>query len=178
MTLDDFHESISNCKKCILHKERTQVVPWDGNPKAKILFIWEWPWKKEDIEWKPFVWAAWKLLNKMLEDIWLDREDVFIANTVKCRPPNNRDPKINEIDACLPYLHKQIRIIKPSVIVTLGRFALNLFFPELVIWDVHWKLHNKWKLKILTLYHPAAALYNPWQRDTLKKDFSKLKEFI
>ena len=176
--LEEFHKSISNCTKCILHKERTQVVPWGWNPDADILFIWEWPWKNEDIQWEPFVWAAWKFLNKMLESIWLNRDDVFIANVVKCRPPNNRDPKDNEIKACIPYLEKQIEIISPSIIVTLWRFALNTYFPKETIWKVHWKILNKWTVKILALYHPAAALCNWWQKETLMKDFQVLKGFI
>lgn len=176
--LEEFQNSIKWCTNCILSKERIQVVPWDGNHNADIVFIWEWPWKNEDIQWKPFVWAAWKFLNEMLASIWLNREDVFIANVVKCRPPNNRDPKQDEIKACLPYLNKQLEIIKPKIIVTLWRFSMNLFFPEAQISKVHWQILIQWSLKILILYHPAAALYNPWQREVLKKDFSVLKDFL
>lgn len=178
MTLEEFHNSIKDCKKCILHKGRTQVVPWDWNPNAKIMFIWEWPWKNEDIQWIPFVWAAWKFLNEMLETIWLKREDIFIANVVKCRPPENRDPKEEEIKTCIPYLKEQIRIISPKIIITLWRFALNIFFPDATIWNVHWKILTKWTLKVLALYHPAAALYNWWQRKTLIDDFQIVKKFL
>ena len=177
-TLQEFHISIKNCKRCDLYKERTQVVTWDWNPNADIVFIWEWPWKNEDLKWVPFVWAAWKFLDKMLEWIWLARENVFIANTIKCRPPNNRDPKEEEIRMCLPYLEKQLEIISPIIIVTLWRFALNLFFPGEKIWLTHWKILKKGSLKILSLYHPAAALYNWSKKEILIKDFQILKNFI
>lgn len=177
-TLDLFHKSISGCTNCILSKHRTQVVPWSGNPQASIMFIGEWPWKDEDIQGKPFVWRAGKFLNEMLNEIWLDRENVFIANTVKCRPPENRDPKPEEIKACLPYLRKQIEIIKPSIIVTLWRFALWLFFPDAKIWECHWKILTNRSLKVLCLYHPASALYNPNQKAIHKTDFQILKQFI
>ena len=177
-TIAEFNESIKNCKKCILHKHRTQVVPWAGNPNASIMFIWEWPWKNEDIKWTPFVWAAWNFLNTMLESIGLSREDVFIANVVKCRPPKNRDPKKDEIKACIPYLEKQIKIISPKIVVTLWRFALNILFPDEKICDVHWKILKKEWLTVLALYHPAAALYNWWQRKMLLNDFQMLSKYL
>ena len=132
MNLGDFHQSITACKKCALHKERTQVVPGSGNPKASIMFIGEAPGKKEDELGTPFMGAAGKFLNEMLDSIELDRADVFIANTVKCRPPKNRDPEKKEIETCLPYLKKQISIIQPKIIVTLGRFSLNLFYIKTI----------------------------------------------
>ncbi len=177
-TLEKFHDSIKNCKLCNLHKNRTQVVAWNWDPNASIVFIWEWPWKNEDIKWLPFIWAAWKFLDEMLDWIWLSRQNVFIANTVKCRPPNNRDPKLEEIEACFPYLEEQLKIISPKIIVTLWKFALNLFFPEKKISESHWKIFIKWDLKILSLYHPAAALYNWSKRLVLFEDFQILKEFI
>ncbi|PCI24855.1 uracil-DNA glycosylase [Candidatus Peregrinibacteria bacterium] len=177
-SLKDFHASIAECTKCELHKERTQVVPGSGNPKAKILFIGEAPGKNEDIKGVPFVGAAGKFLNTLLESIELEREDVFIANTVKCRPPKNRDPKKSEIATCIPYLHKQIEIIQPKIIVTLGRFAMNLFFPDKKIGEAHGTIQEKDGKKFLIMYHPAAALYNGSMRETLIKDFSQLTKFL
>ena len=128
MDLQSFHASIADCKKCRLCEGRTQVVPGAGNPHAEIMFIGEAPGKNEDLQGIPFIGAAGKFLNEMLETIGLKREDIFIANTVKCRPPNNRDPLPDEIETCLPYLKQQILLIRPKIIVTLGRFSLNLFF--------------------------------------------------
>jgi len=177
MNLKEFHKSIKNCTKCVLSESRKQVVPGAGNNKANIMFIGEAPGKKEDEQGIPFVGAAGKFLDEMLKSINLNREDVFIANTVKCRPPKNRDPQDIEIQTCLPYLKKQIAIIKPKVIVTLGRFSLNLFFPEVQISKVHGKILKKDSLCILSLYHPAAALYNGAMRDVHFKDFSVLRQF-
>lgn len=178
MDLREFHQSIANCEKCGLCQNRTQVVPGSGNPNANIMFIGEAPGKNEDIQGIPFVGAAGKFLNLCLESIGLNRDNVFIANTVKCRPPENRDPKTEEIDACLPYLKKQLEIIKPKIIVTLGRFSLNLFFPEAKIGKVHGQILVKNSLKVLALYHPAAALYNGGAREMHLKDFQVLKNYI
>lgn len=178
MDLQSFHASIADCKKCRLCENRTQVVPGSGNPHADIMFIGEAPGKNEDLQGIPFIGAAGKFLNEMLETIGLKREDIFIANTVKCRPPNNRDPLPDEIATCLPYLKEQILLIKPKIIVTLGRFSLNLFFPDAQISKVHGQILTKDSLKVLSLYHPAAALYNGGMRETLKQDFQILKNFI
>ena len=178
MNLQEFHTSIADCAKCELSKERTQVVPGAGSPNADIMFIGEAPGKKEDELGIPFMGSAGKFLNEMLEEIELNRDDVFIANTVKCRPPKNRDPKKSEIKICLPYLKKQIEIIQPKIIVTLGRFSMNLFFPEAKIGETHGQILEKDHRKYLILYHPAAALYNGGMRETLKKDFAILKQFI
>ncbi len=178
MILEEFHKSLMNCTKCALCMSRTQVVPGAGNVNANIMFIGEAPGKSEDEQGIPFVGAAGKFLNEMLEGIGLKREDIFIANTVKCRPPNNRDPEQIEIETCLPYLKTQISIVQPKIIVTLGRFSLNLFFPEEKIGTAHGKILHKNTLKVLALYHPAAALYNGGMRETLVKDFQTLKKFI
>lgn len=165
--------------KCELKKTATQPVFGDGNPKAKIIFIGEAPGKDEDLQGKPFIGRAGKFLSEMLEEIKLKREDVYITNTVKYRPPNNRDPKPEEIKECLPWLIEEINFIKPKVIVTLGRHALNRFFPEAKISEVHGKLLKR-KIENLNvenffvLYHPAAALYNGGMRETLIEDFKKI----
>jgi uracil-DNA glycosylase len=178
MNLEEFHKSIADCSKCALSFSRTQVVPGSGNPDANIMFIGEAPGKNEDLKGEPFIGAAGKVLNEMLEEIGLKREDIFIANTIKCRPPDNRDPLQEEIDTCFPYLKKQILFIKPKIIVSLGRFSLNLFFPEAKIGKVHGQILQKDSLQVLALYHPAAALYNRGMRETLQKDFQILKKFI
>ncbi len=178
MHLEELNSKIANCHKCFLHKDRTQAVPGSGNSKAEIMFIGEAPGKSEDEQGKPFVGAAGKFLNELLQSIGLERKDVYIANTVKCRPPDNRDPRPEEIKTCLPYLKKQILIIQPKVIATLGRFSMNLFFPELKISQAHGKIQTKNNLCIVPLYHPAAALYNGSQREVHLRDFQVLKTLI
>ena len=176
-------KEISECKKCRLYKHRKNPVPGEGNLNAKIVFIGEAPGAKEDEEGRPFVGAAGKLLTTLLENIGLKRENVFITNVVKCRPPHNRDPLDDEINACLPYLMEQINIIKPKIIVTLGRISTRTIFQlgglafrsmskdrgvirEAKIGEV--------EVKILPTYHPAAALYNPKLRSKIESDFKAL----
>lgn len=168
---------------CSLRATATQTVPGEGSADASIVFIGEAPGKKEDIEGRPFIGAAGKFLDEMLESIKMSREDVYITNIVKYRPPNNRDPLPNEIEEHWPWLEAQINIIQPKLIVFLGRHALNRFFPGEHISKVHGKLLKK-KFKNITtktffaLYHPAAALYNGRMRETLLKDFQKLPKVI
>lgn len=152
----------------------TQLVFGDGNPDARIVFIGEAPGKNEDLQGKPFVGAAGKFLNEMLESIGLKREDVYITNIVKYRPPNNRDPLPNEKADFLPFLQKQIAIIKPTLIVTLGRHSMDSLLPGLKISQVHGqpKRHNG--QVYMPLFHPAAALYNGGLRQTLLEDFAKI----
>ncbi len=178
-TLLEIHQRRHKENKCELKQTVTQPVFGDGNPKAKIVFIGEAPGKDEDLQGKPFVGRAGKFLNEMLETIKLKREDVYITNTVKYRPPNNRDPLPEEIKECLPWLIEELNFIKPKVIVMLGRHALNRFFPTEKISEVHGKLLKKKIGSISTenffaLYHPAAALYNGGMRETLIDDFKKL----
>jgi DNA polymerase len=178
VNLDQLNAKIAHCRKCSLHKGRIQAVPGGGNPHADIMFIGEAPGRSEDEKGEPFVGAAGKFLNELLESIGLKREDIYIANTIKCRPPDNRDPRPEEIKTCLPYLKQQILIIQPKVIATLGRFSMNLFFPELKISQVHGKPQIKNNLCIVPLYHPAAALYNGGQRDSHLRDFQVLKQLM
>ena len=178
MTLEELNQKIAGCTKCVLHEKRKQAVPGGGNPQADIVFIGEAPGQAEDEQGIPFVGAAGKFLNEMLESIGLSREDIFIANTVKCRPPANRDPLPEEIQTCLPYLKQQILIIQPKIIATLGRFSMNLFFPELKISSAHGKPQVRNNIYILPLYHPAAALYNGNQRNVHLQDFQVLKALL
>lgn len=157
-----------------LANQATQLVFSDGNPDADIVFIGEAPGKHEDEQGKPFVGAAGKLLNEMLAMIGLGREDIYITNIVKYRPPNNRDPLPEEKSAFLPYLKKQIDIIKPKLIVTLGRHSMDVLLPGLKISQVHGQPKRANGQVYLPLFHPAAALYNGAMRQTLIDDFIKI----
>jgi len=178
--LTALHEQIKKCRLCRLCElGATQAVPGDGNFNAQVMFIGEAPGRDEDKMGKPFVGAAGKFLNTMLEAIGLKREDVFITNIVKHRPPENRDPLPDEIEACWPYLEEQIKIIKPKLIVTLGRHAMGKFLPGLKISVVHGqakRVKGLWAEKqvYMPMYHPASALYNPGLRETLIHDMKKI----
>ena len=172
-----------------LAESATQLVFGTGNPDSDIVFIGEAPGKNEDLKGEPFVGAAGKFLNEMLEMIDLKREDIYITNIVKYRPPNNRDPLPEEKKAFLPYLQSQLEVIQPKVVVTLGRHSMNCFLPDLQISKVHGqpkrvKLALKENAKdtlqvvILPLFHPAAALYNGGMRQTLIDDFALLPSII
>ena len=159
------------------------IVPGEGSNKAEIMFVGEAPGAQEDQEGKPFVGRAGKFLNEMLATIGLDREDVYITNIVKCRPPENRDPTDEEKDLWYPFLERQVRAIKPLVIATLGRHSMGHFIPGVKISQVHGSPKRGpgiWSDRqiYLPLYHPAAALYNGGQRQTLIDDFSQIPELI
>jgi uracil-DNA glycosylase family 4 len=161
-----------------LAKTATQLVFGDGNPSAEVVFIGEAPGKNEDLQGKPFVGAAGKFLNDMLEMIGLKRQDVYITNIVKYRPPDNRDPFPEEKQAFLPYLESQLEVIQPLIVVTLGRHSLNCFLPDLQISQVHGQ-PKRYKGRIyLPLFHPAAALYNGAMRQTLIDDFALIPTVI
>jgi len=181
--LEKLNQKMSACSACVLRSGCTRVVFGEGSPEAKVMFIGEAPGKKEDASGQPFVGAAGKFLNEMLATIKLKREDVYIANTCKCRPPENRDPNPEEIAACWPWLLEQIKIIQPKLIITLGRHSMERFLSNVKISDVHGTIIEKeisgiGLQKIFTLYHPAAALYNGSLRETLKKDFQKIPKLL
>ncbi len=168
---------------CSLKETATQAVPGEGNPDADIMFIGEAPGKNEDLQGVPFIGAAGKFLSLMLATIKLKREDIYITNVVKYRPPNNRDPLPEEIAACMPWLHEQIKIIKPKIIVTLGRHALEHFVPGKKISEVHGHAFRRnfpdmGEQVFFSLYHPAAALYNGSMRQTLIEDFKKIPKIL
>lgn len=168
---------------CTLREGATQAVPGDGSAEAEIMFVGEAPGKNEDEQGIPFVGAAGKFLAEMLATINLKREDIYITNVVKYRPPNNRDPSPEEIEACMPWLHEQIKIIQPKVIVTLGRHAMEHFIPGKKISEVHGQAFRRTFPDIgpqvfFALYHPAAALYNGGMRTTLIEDFKKIPKVI
>lgn len=157
-----------------LRKGATQLVPGEGHPNAETMFIGEAPGSNEDRQGRPFVGAAGKFLEEMLDEIGLKREDVFITNIVKYQPPNNRDPLPEEIQALLPYLLAQIKIIQPKLIVFLGRHSMTVFLPELKISQAHGRPVKKGDQVYLPLFHPAAALYNSSIKQTIIEDFKKI----
>ena len=173
--LDKIKQQILDDKVCPdLAKQATQLVFGDGNPDSDIVFIGEAPGKSEDEQGLPFVGAAGKFLNQMLETIGLKRQDVYITNIVKYRPPNNRDPLPEEKSAFLPYLEAQLEVIKPKLVITLGRHSLNCFLPDLSISQVH-GMPKRFKGRVyLPLFHPAAALYNGGMKQTLIDDFARI----
>ncbi len=173
--LDDIKAKIIEDKVCPdLAKQATQLVFGVGNPDADIVFIGEAPGKNEDIKGEPFVGAAGKFLDKMLEMIKLKRSDIYITNIVKYRPPNNRDPLPDEKAAFLPYLETQLEVIKPKLTITLGRHSLNCFLPDLSISQVHGQPKRYKGRVFLPLFHPAAALYNGAMKQTLIDDFARI----
>ncbi len=176
---DELREQVLKCSKCVLCRERTQVVFGEGAPDAQVMFVGEGPGQEEDRQGRPFVGAAGKLLGEMLGEIGLTREQVFIANIIKCRPPNNRDPKPEEVEACKDYLFAQIAYINPKVICTLGRHSLHtLVRPDISISKEHGK-PVRWKGKLyLPMYHPAAVLYRRQLMEHLRYDFEQLKLVI
>jgi len=176
--MDQIRKEIINCVQCGLCKERVHAVPGEGSVNAQIMFIGEAPGQNEDQQGIPFCGASGKLLDLMLESISLKREDVFITNIVKCRPPKNRDPEKSEIDMCSKFLKRQILLINPEVICTLGRFSMNLFFPDFSISKVHGQVFKLSKFNVIPLYHPAVGLYRDSMKETLFSDFKILKQFI
>lgn len=181
--LQKIHQKWAENCLCKLRKTATQAVFGNGNPSAEIVFIGEAPGKKEDLEGKPFIGSAGKFLDEMLINAKLNRDDIYITNIVKYRPPNNRDPEPDEIEDCAEWLQEELSFIKPALIVLLGRHAMNHFFPNEKISEVHGKLLIKHIAKYPTsnffaLYHPAAALYNGSLRETLISDFKKIPKIL
>ena len=177
------HQEHHRTCECELKKTAIQPVFGDGNPDAQIVFIGEAPGKKEDETGKPFVGAAGKFLAEMLGAIGMKREDIYITNIVKYRPPNNRDPEEIEKKQCADWLHDEINFIKPKVVIFLGRHSMTHFLPELKISDAHGKLVHRKIANFVTeyffpLYHPAAALYNGSMRATLMDDFKKIPKVL
>jgi DNA polymerase len=172
-------EEVSDCTKCELHHSRKNAVPGEGPVDSDIMFIGEGPGFHENEQGRPFVGAAGKFLEELLSDIGLSREEVFISNVVKCRPPGNRDPLPVEVKTCTSnFLDRQITAINPKVIVTLGRFSMNLLIPNSKIGQVHgqaMKIHGR---LVVPMYHPAAALHQGSLRPVIKQDFAQLPRLI
>jgi len=171
-------QQIAICEKCQLHLSRKKSVPGEGNIHSKILFIGEGPGLNENETGRPFVGQAGNFLNELLSTAKLKRQDVFITNVVKCRPPANRDPLPEELTACSSFLDEQIRLIDPLVIVTLGRFSMGRYFPLARISSIHGKGHWVDGRMIVPMFHPAAALHQPNLRDSIMHDFALLPTYI
>lgn len=175
-TLSEIAQKVSACSKCALHQTRKRSVPGDGPATAEIMFIGEGPGFHENEQGHPFVGASGKFLDQLLEQAGVTRAEGFIANVVKCRPPGNRDPQPEELAACNPYLEAQIEAINPSIIVTLGRFSMSKFLPDVKISAVHGQPHKIGGRFIIPMFHPAAALHQPALKPAILGDFSKLPD--
>ena len=177
--LDPIAQEIAACQRCELAKSRNLTVPGEGNPNAEIMFIGEAPGWYENQQGKPFVGPAGQFLAELLASINLKRQDVFIANVIKCRPPQNRDPLPEEIASCSDYLDRQIAAIKPRLIVTLGRFSMGKFFPPgRSIRDLHGTTCMRNGTLCFAMYHPAAALHQPSLKRTLEQDMLKIPKLL
>jgi len=185
--MNRLEDEIKSCTLCPLHASRKNAVPGEGSLDAKVMFIGEAPGRNEDIQGRPFVGAAGKLLDQLLELAGLKREEVYITNVVKCRPPSNRDPAASEKNACQPYLEKQIKIISPKLIVTLGRHSM-MEMLGLAGYRATSIMRERGRIRKIRLFglevllmptlHPAAALYNPKTKSLLEQDFQRIKEIL
>ncbi|MGB7537435.1 MAG: uracil-DNA glycosylase [Anaerolineales bacterium] len=171
-------KEVAGCTMCGLHTSRKNAVPGEGPADASLLFIGEGPGFHENEQGRPFVGAAGKFLEELLASIQLRREQVFICNVVKCRPPGNRDPQPDEIEACRAYLDRQIAAIQPKVIVTLGRFSMARYFGLSKISSVHGQARHVDGRLVVAMFHPAAALHQPNLRQSIEDDFHKLPGLI
>ena len=177
---DELRENCMQCRKCGLCETRTNVVFGVGNPKAKILFVGEGPGENEDLQGEPFVGRGGQLLDKFLAAVDLDRKtNIYIANIVKCRPPKNRDPLLEEQEACIDWLRNQFALLQPKIIVCLGRIAgMKMIKPDLKITKEHGIFFEKGGVLMMPTLHPAALLRNPNQQPAAFEDFLKLREKI
>ena len=172
--LEELHQQIASCPDCDLCRTRTHAVPGEGPPNAEVLFVGEAPGFYEDQQARPFVGPAVRFLDELIASIGLRRDQVFITNVVKCRPPNNRDPLPGEIDACRKHLQRQIELIQPRIIVSLGRYSLAWFSPRDAISKVHGQAKVKDGVYFIPMYHPAAALHAGNMRKVIEEDFRKI----
>jgi DNA polymerase len=177
-SLDEVAGEVKICVKCHLSETRTRAVPGEGPADAAIFFIGEGPGRNEDLQGRPFVGASGKYLENLLKEIGLDRTQVFITNVVKCRPPENRDPLPPELTACRDYLDRQIALVQPSVVVTLGRFSMARYFPGESITRIHGEAKRVGNTYYLPLFHPAAALRNEAWRAAMQEDFKKIPQLL
>lgn len=179
MTFEELEEKCRSCTACPLHESRTNCVFGTGNKNARLMFVGEAPGEKEDLSGIPFVGAAGKLLDKYLCAVDINRDDVYIANILKCRPPKNRDPLPAEQDACIDYLREQVRLIKPEIIVCLGRIAaMRLIKPDYKITKEHGEFVKKGDFTMTAVFHPAALLRDPRRKEDMFADMKKIKAFL
>ncbi|MDP8263318.1 MAG: uracil-DNA glycosylase [Candidatus Ancaeobacter aquaticus] len=178
-TLEDFRNKIKNCKKCELCSTRTQFVFGEGDPRARLVFVGEAPGKDEDLQGRPFVGRAGKLLTKIIEAMGYKREEVYICNVLKCRPPNNRAPLPDEIKMCEPHLLAQLEIIKPKAICALGTHATKtLLKTDLTIGALRGAFHDYHGIKLMPTYHPAYLLRNPSEKRKVWEDVQKIIDIL
>lgn len=177
-TLEQIASEVSICENCELHKTRKKSVPGVGPANAEIMLIGEGPGFNENEQGLPFVGQAGKFLSELLAQAELKREDVWIGNVVKCRPPNNRDPLPEELAACDKYLERQITALDPSIIITLGRFSMGKFMPGAKISSVHGQMRKVGERYVIAMFHPAAALHQPQLKTTILADFAKLPQLL
>jgi len=176
--LTELYAQIAACDRCILAKGREHTVPGEGPVGAQIMFIGEAPGFHENRLGRPFVGAAGHFLDELLASVGMKRSDVYICNVVKCRPPNNREPMPNEIEACRPFLDQQIELVKPKLIVTLGRYSMARFLPRASISKVHGIPTRIGDLVVLPMFHPAAALHQPKYREDIEQDFGRIPSIL
>jgi uracil-DNA glycosylase len=177
--LETLAQQIRGCTKCDLYKGRTNAVPGEGPAHAEIMFIGEGPGAREDKLGQPFVGASGRFLDELLEQAGLTREEVWITNVVKCRPPGNRDPQVDEIETCTTnYLENQIKIVNPRIIVTLGRHSMNWFISDAKITQVHGQMHKVGRRFVIPMFHPAAALHQSRFKPMLLEDFARLPALL
>lgn len=176
--LSSLYQEIARCQQCELAKYRNRVVPGEGAEDADIVFIGEAPGYYEDQQGRPFVGAAGKFLEELLASIDLKREDVYICNVIKCRPPKNRDPLPGEIESCQQWLDCQLELIRPKIIVTLGRYSMARYFPRETIGKVHGKTRKEGNIIYYAMYHPAAALHQQNLRQVIQDDMLKIPSIL
>lgn len=177
-SLEEIADKVRQCTDCPLWRSRTRAVPGEGPSQVKLVFVGEAPGFYEDQEGRPFVGAAGRFLSELLTSIGLRREDVYITNTVKCRPPNNRDPLPGEMDACKKYLDRQIELLRPRLVVTLGRHSMARFLPRESITRVRGKPRKVGIVTVYPMLHPAAALHQQSLRSAIEEDFRGLRAFL
>jgi DNA polymerase len=176
--LTELYKEIERCQACELAKSRTRVVPGEGPEKVDILFIGEAPGWHEDQQGRPFVGPAGQFLEELLASIKLKRGQVYIANVIKCRPPNNRDPLPVEIQACSKWLDRQIELLQPKIIVTLGRYSMARYFPNQNISKIHGKARRENNIILFPMYHPAAALHQGSLRKIIEADMLNIPQIL
>jgi len=178
-SLAEIEALIGDCHRCPLSEARTRIVFGSGDAAARVMLIGEAPGRSEDLTGVPFVGAAGKFLDELLSTAGLSRDEVFVANVVKCRPPGNRNPAPCEIETCAPFLREQVRVIDPEFIVTLGNFATRVVLrTDAGITSLHGTVHQTGRFKVLPVYHPAAAIYDRSKREPLLADFALLGRLI
>jgi uracil-DNA glycosylase family 4 len=178
-TLEEIRTELGDCKRCKLHRTRRTIVFGEGNKKAKLMFIGEGPGYEEDVQGRPFVGKAGQLLTKIIQSIHLEREQVYIANIIKCRPPQNRNPEPDEIASCSPFLMKQVQAIQPKIICALGTFAAQtLLQTDAKISSLRGRTFDLKGIKLLPTYHPAFLLRNPDKKREVWEDMKKIAEWL